>query len=154
MQYLTYSCTLEENSNKSYHKNMISKELLTEIQNFIEYNDSIYKSENEVNHDIYKVYFFSKNEKDTCMIWFQTGTVYIEENFMGYLKVNNRIVAFYNKNVDCANLFINQDPLNKEPTEFFIPKGKKYDYSPYEPLNRELKVINKGRIIVIRTFRG
>ncbi len=98
--------------------------LLNELKSLIAYNDNRDK-ENKYNINIYIVFFSEK--VDGCYITMSTAHFYDSYYLVGYIIINNKMIAFYNPGSECNKGLIDITILKRNWfSDFHITKSLKF----------------------------
>ena len=84
-------------------------------------------------------------EKNNCFLYIFNHYCYVKENFIGYIIIKNRMIAFYEIGTNCINGLVNKSLLSKDVPKKF-PCIDELEPFIYEPKYVKYKVINKNSL--------
>lgn len=142
-----YSCNNDSSNQDSYkNSDVISKTLENAIIDFINYFDSLaYSSKTSYTPPVYEVEFLKQN--DTCFISIISSDFYHERDFKGFLKIKNKIIAFFNPGDSCSTGMLDETKLVKELDEY--KKGVIEHDLMLDNLERKYKILNQDSLELV-----
>jgi len=141
-----YSCNNNYSTQDAANSDGISKTLENAIINFIDHFDSLaFSSKTTYVPPVYEVEFLKQN--DTCFISIISSDFYHERDFKGFLKIKNKIIAFYNPDDSCNVGIIDKTKLIEELDEY--KKGVITHELMIDNLERKYKIISKDSLELV-----
>ncbi len=103
--------------------------------------------EDEYNINIYIVFFSEK--VDGCYITMSTAHFYDSHHLVGYIIINDKMIAFYKPESECNKGLVDITKLKKGKPDGFIDENSEWANDIYEPNGRKYKVHSKDSLELV-----
>ncbi|MFP4664304.1 MAG: hypothetical protein ACLFM1_07735 [Bacteroidales bacterium] len=154
--FVFISCNNNDTSNNNEKKveqivvknnNVISPVLLNELNQLIDYRDSL-KKKSSIKTDIYVVHFYKSEEG--CFVLIGPSIYYRSEEIKGYTVVKDKLIVIYNTESGCSKGLVDTNKLEKgKPKDFPDENSDIAIHTNYDPWGKKFKIHSKDSLELV-----